>query len=128
MPTATRATHSVAKNSSTPPERNATRSPDMVLRLCSRPNSATRAAGACARLSARNVGRPAIRSSTCEFNVLIVLSLRSVRSRVISPMRIMNNGMSGSVMMMISADGQSASAITTTTVGVTSTVTINAGT
>ena len=87
-------------------------------RRCASPSSATWAAGVSARFSARSVGRPAIRSSSCAVSLLIVASLRLVRSRVMRPTRIMKIGMSGNVIRMISADGQSAKAITVVIVGV----------
>ena len=77
IPTATSATDSVARNSSTVPDRKATRRADMVVRRCASPSSRIRPAGPFSRPSARNVGRPASRSSNCDDRTVVAARVRS---------------------------------------------------
>ena len=128
MLTAISATERVASHSSTVPDRNATRSADMVVRRWSSPSSRTFSAGPCSRPSARNVGRPAIRSSSWAESVVMVCSVRSALPLVSSPMRIMNAGMSGSVTTTMIAEVRSWNAMTTTVIGVSVTASSRAGT
>ncbi|CAB4913623.1 unannotated protein [freshwater metagenome] len=127
MPTATSATHSVASNSSTIDDRNAIFSARMVVRRWASPNARTRAAGPCSRPSARRVGKPANRSSSCADNLVIVVSVAAARPLVSKPIRIMKTGMSGRVTAMMAADVRSCVRMTIRTNGVTMTASTSAG-
>ncbi|CKT66420.1 Uncharacterised protein [Mycobacterium tuberculosis] len=107
MPTATRATPSVASNSSTRADKNAIRSVAIADRRWSADSSAMRCSGPEARPSARRVGMPAIRSNNRAWTAVMPASAAAEGLVVASPISTMKIGIRGSVITTMAIDFKS---------------------
>ena len=117
--TATRATDRVVRNSSTPPDRNATRSVAIVAFVLAAPKACKCVRGAFSRPRPRSVGSPDIRSRSWAVRRFIDASLSSEAACVKRPMRIMKIGMRGMTRRAMNADQKSSRRMTPRAAGVT---------
>ena len=117
--TATRATDRVVKNSSTPPDRNATRRVLIVALVFAAPRACRCVRGAFSRPRPRSVGRPDMRSRSWAVRRFIDTSLSSEAACVKRPMRIMKIGIRGMTRRAMSADQKSSRRMTPRAAGVT---------
>ena len=107
------------RNSRTPPERNATRSVDIVAFVFASPSARRWGRGALSRPSARSVGNPEMRSRSWADRRFIDASFSSEADWVKRPIRTMKRGINGITSSAMTADQKSSNRMTPSAAGVT---------